>query len=89
MYKRRLVDNHLTFFVLCFEGVGYREPVVRTHDQLGFIGPERAYTGPGMNMPIPVNMFISPMPQPFHPPQQPMQIRKLSTEFVFFTVLSS
>ncbi|WAR01019.1 RENT1-like protein [Mya arenaria] len=54
--------------------VGYREPVVRTHDQLGFIGPERAYTGPAMNMPVPVNMFISPMPQPFHPPQQPMQM---------------
>ncbi|KAH3839137.1 regulator of nonsense transcripts 1-like [Dreissena polymorpha] len=54
--------------------VGYREPVVRTHDQLGFIGPERAYTGPAMNMPVPVNMFISPMPQAFHPVQQPMQM---------------
>ncbi|KAL4227542.1 ATP-dependent helicase NAM7 [Mactra antiquata] len=53
--------------------VGYREPVVRTHDQLGFIGPERAYTGPAINMPVPVNMFISPMPQ-FHPTQQPMQM---------------
>lgn len=62
--------------------VGYREPVVRTHDQLGFIGPERAYTGPAMNMPVPVNMFISPMAQPFHPQQQPMQMRKLS----FFSV---
>lgn len=54
--------------------VPYREPVVRTHDQLGYIGPERAYTGQAMNIPVPVNMFISPMPGPFHPQQPPMQM---------------
>lgn len=37
----------------------YREPVMRTHDQLGFIGPERAYTRSAMNIPVPVNMFLS------------------------------
>lgn len=54
--------------------VGYREPLVRTHDQMSYIGPERAYTGPMANIPVPVNMFISPMPQPFHPQQQQQQI---------------
>jgi len=36
----------------------YREPIVQTHDQLGFIGPERAYTRSAMNLPVPVNMFL-------------------------------
>lgn len=61
--------------------VGYREPLVRTHDQMSFIGPERAYTGPMANIPVPVNMFISPMPQPFHPQQQqqiPMPNNKMA-----------
>ncbi|CAG5132003.1 unnamed protein product [Candidula unifasciata] len=37
----------------------YREPLMRTHDQLGFIGPDRAYTRAAMNLPVPVNMFLS------------------------------
>lgn len=42
----------------------YRDPVVQTHDQLGFIGPERAYTRSAMNLPVPVNMFLpQSMPQ--------------------------
>lgn len=50
----------------------FREPVVRTHDQLGFIGPDRNYTA-GLNLPVPVGMFMPPpMTQPFHPPQPPM-----------------
>ncbi|XP_050403734.1 regulator of nonsense transcripts 1 [Patella vulgata] len=51
--------------------VGYREPVVRTHDQLSFIGPERAYSRANMNLPVPVNMFLPPVPQPYQ--QQPLQ----------------
>jgi len=35
------------------------------HDQLGYIGPDRAYAA-GMNLPVPVGMFMPPMPQPFH-----------------------
>ncbi|OWF39025.1 Regulator of nonsense transcripts 1 [Mizuhopecten yessoensis] len=55
---------------------GYREPaVVRHHDQLSYIGPERAYTGPALNLPVPVNMFIPPMPQPFNT-QQPVHMNK-------------
>ena len=42
----------------------YREPVVHTHDQLNFIGPERAYTRTAMNLPVPVNMFLPPV-QPY------------------------
>lgn len=42
----------------------YREPIIRTHDQLGFIGPERAYTKSAMSIPVPVNMFL---PQPVQP----------------------
>ena len=45
-------------------GMPYREPVVHTHDQLNFIGPERAYTRTAMNLPVPVNMFLPPV-QPF------------------------
>lgn len=55
---------------------GYREPaVVRHHDQLSYIGPERAYTGPALNLPVPVNMFIPPMAQPFNG-QPPVHISK-------------
>ncbi|XP_046350559.1 regulator of nonsense transcripts 1-like [Haliotis rufescens] len=50
--------------------VGYREPVVRTHDQLSFIGPERAYTGAALSLPVPVNMFLPQVPQHFQ--AQPM-----------------
>lgn len=46
-------------------GVAYREPVVHTHDQLNMIGPERAYTRTSMNLPVPVNMFLPPVAQPF------------------------
>ncbi|GFO35773.1 regulator of nonsense transcripts 1 [Plakobranchus ocellatus] len=42
----------------------YRKPVLRTHDQLGFIGPERAYTKSAMSIPVPVNMFL---PHPVQP----------------------
>ncbi|KAJ8304424.1 hypothetical protein KUTeg_018007 [Tegillarca granosa] len=52
--------------------MGYREPVVRTHDQLSFIGPERAYTGPALNLPMPVNMFIPQIPQ-YNTQQQQQQ----------------
>ncbi|KAK7481622.1 hypothetical protein BaRGS_00027138 [Batillaria attramentaria] len=53
-------------------GMGYREPVVHTHDQVNFIGPERAYTRTAMNLPVPVNMFLPPVPQPFaHQPHLP------------------
>ncbi|VDI31693.1 regulator of nonsense transcripts 1 [Mytilus galloprovincialis] len=52
----------------------YREPVVRTHDQMSYIGPERAYAGPAVNLPVPVNMFIPPaMPQNFNG-QPPMHM---------------
>ena len=34
------------------------------HDQLGFIGPDRAYTA-GMNLPVPVGMFMPQMPPQF------------------------
>ncbi|XP_013391305.1 regulator of nonsense transcripts 1 [Lingula anatina] len=35
-----------------------RELFIPTHDQLGYIGPERAYTA---SLPVPVGMFIPPM----------------------------
>ncbi|CAG5115158.1 unnamed protein product [Candidula unifasciata] len=45
----------------------YREPVLHTHDQLGFIGPDRAYTRSAMNIPVPVNMFLPhPVPPQFN-----------------------
>lgn len=45
--------------------VPYREPVVHTHDQLNFIGPERAYSRQALNLPVPINMFLPQVPQPF------------------------
>ncbi|XP_064607811.1 regulator of nonsense transcripts 1-like [Liolophura sinensis] len=51
-------------------GVSYREPLIRTHDQLGFIGPDRGFAS-GLNLPVPVGMFMPPLQQPF--PTQPMQ----------------
>lgn len=52
--------------------VPYREPVVHTHDQLNFIGPERAYTRQALSLPVPVNMFLQQVPQPFlNPHLQP------------------
>lgn len=42
------------------------------HDQLGYIGPDRAFST-GMNLPVPVGMFLPPMPQAFNTPQ-PMQM---------------
>ena len=59
-------------FVLCVLDVTYREPVVRTHDQLSYIGPERAYQGAALNLPVPVNLFLPPVPQPFQPQPMPM-----------------
>ena len=35
------------------------------HDQLGYIGPDRAYAA-GMSLPVPVGMFMPPVPQTFH-----------------------
>jgi regulator of nonsense transcripts 1 len=35
------------------------------HDQLGCIGPDCRFAA-GMNLPVPVGMFMPPMPQPFH-----------------------
>lgn len=35
------------------------------HDQLGYIGPDRAYAA-GMSLPVPVGMFMPPVPQSFH-----------------------
>jgi len=40
------------------------------HDQLGYIGPERAYAA-GINLPVPVGMFMPPMPHAFRPPGPP------------------
>lgn len=60
---------HLCLFVHDV-GVSYREPLIRTHDQLGFIGPDRGFAS-GLNLPVPVGMFMPPLQQPF--PTQPMQ----------------
>ncbi len=60
----------MKLYPLCVAAVGYREPLVRTHDQLSFIGPERAYTGAALSLPVPVNMFLPQMPQHFQ--AQPM-----------------
>ncbi len=43
------------------------------HDQMGYIGHDRAYAA-GINLPVPVGMFMPPMPQPFHA-QQHMQCK--------------
>lgn len=53
--------------------------MVRTHDQLSYIGPERQYTGPALNIPVPVNMFMPPMPQPFNGQPMPMGTQKKFT----------
>lgn len=69
----------LCFFTewnLVFIGQGYREPVVRTHDQMSYIGPERAYAGPAVNLPVPVNMFIPPAMPPTFNGQAPMHMGK-------------
>ena len=43
-----------------------REAFLRSsHDQIGYISAERAHTA-GMNLPVPVGMFITPqLPMPF------------------------
>ena len=38
------------------------------HDQLGYIAPDRLF-GTNMNLPVPVGMFLPPMPQTFNAPQ--------------------
>ena len=40
------------------------------HDQLGYIGHDRAFSAGGMNLPVPVGMFLPqqfPGPQPMPP----------------------
>ena len=39
------------------------------HDQMSYIGPDRAYAA-GIHLPVPVGMFMPPVPQPFQPPTQ-------------------
>jgi hypothetical protein len=71
------------FYLQLNTGQGYREPIVRTHDQMSYIGPERAYAGPAVNLPVPVNMFIPPaMPQTFNW-QPPMHMGKYTSNTHF------
>lgn len=42
------------------------------HDQLGYIGHDRAFSA-GINLPVPVGMFMPQMQQPFAGGPQPMQ----------------
>ena len=71
------------FYLQLNTGQGYREPIVRTHDQMSYIGPERAYAGPAVNLPVPVNMFIPPaMPQTFNG-QPPMHMGKYTSNTHF------
>lgn len=46
-------------------------PESYVRDQLGYIGPDRGFAA-GMNLPVPVGMFMpAPMNSPYHH-QQPM-----------------
>lgn len=45
----------------------YQDAYFRTHDRMGYIGAERTVAAAVGNIPIPVGMFLPPMPpQPPH-----------------------
>jgi hypothetical protein len=45
----------------------YQDAYYRTHDRMGYIGAERTVAAAVGNIPIPVGMFLPPMPpQPPH-----------------------
>lgn len=57
------------YFLLILPAPKFNPDSFMRHDQLGYIGPDRAYAA-GINLPVPVGMFMPQIPQPFH--TQPM-----------------
>ena len=57
------------FEILLFSVPKFNPDSFVRHDQLGYIGPDRAYSA-GINLPVPVSMFMPPVPQAFHAQQQ-------------------
>lgn len=53
-------------------GVSLREPLVRPHDQLSYIASERTFAN-ALNLPVPVSMFMPPIPAHFSNQQQQQQ----------------